>query len=600
MYKVSGSTDDVRKALLSYMDSFIGTTVEPGVYIPSDVLEMMRSVTCELSREIAVCIDRKNRIASVTVGDSRSVSLDDASARRSKVRLSGMRLLHTHPNGSVTPSDVDINSLKTMRFDSMVVIGVNTDKGTVTGISAAMLSRNADGSFGDPALYGPVLPSRARLLDALFGYAEEIDKAAPEDIENNEADAERAILVGVVPASRDVPEGEVLRELAELARTAGATVVARHVQARPSPDSRLYIGSGLASDIALERQALDASLIIFDDELSPSQMRNLENLTGARVLDRTALILDIFAARARSREGALQVELAQQKYRLPRLAGTGTSLSRLGGGIGTRGPGETKLQTDRRHIMRRIHYLEEELEAVAKRRDMLRVDRARRGMPVVALVGYTNAGKSTMLNALCDSDVFAEDMLFATLDPSVRSMTDSDGKEFLLVDTVGFIKKLPHTLIEAFKSTLSEAAEADLLLHIVESDAPDADEKIAVVNDILGEIGAGEKPRILVLNKTDKDGAIKDFPKGDALSVICTDAVSGTGLEALRDAVSAYFRVSETVLDLLVPYTDGWVSSYVRERGTVLEEEYRGDGTFIKCRIPDEYASKVKKYEITE
>ncbi len=603
MAEIMGNIGDVKRSLIEYMESFVGKIYEPGTYIPDELTGMMKRVTVELSREVAVCLDRRNRVAAIALGDSRSVSLPDGGGKKSPTRLTGVRLLHTHPNGSAHPSDVDLNSLYSMRYDSMVVIGVNTEKETVTGISAAMLTRDERGDFSKKCtLYGPVLPSQKKALDMLYAEAEAIDKAAPDRSEDNSEEETRAILVGVIlDGSSHTDDAKTeLRELAELTRTAGAEPVAYHIQRRPSPDSKLYIGKGLASDLALERQALDAGLIIFDDELSPSQIRNLEETVGARVIDRTALILDIFAARAKSREGALQVELAQQKYRLPRLTGTGIAMSRLGGGIGTRGPGETKLQTDRRHILRRIHYLEEELSDVARRRDMLRTDRAKRNMPTVALVGYTNAGKSTLLNALCDSDVFAENILFATLDPSVRGMSDADGREYLMVDTVGFIRKLPHTLIEAFKSTLEEATEADLLLHVAESDAPDLEEKIRVVNEILGEIGAGDKPRILVLNKTDKDGAVKDIPRGDALSVICTDAVNGTGVELLKETLSAYFSSGERELSLCIPYTEGWALPYLHKNGVVLSEEYTGEGTEVRCRIPVEYAAKVEKFTLTD
>lgn len=580
------------------MESFTDRVYEPGVYIPSDVLEMMRCVTVELGREIAVTLDRKNRITSITVGDSRSVPLSAAGARRSSVRLSGIRLLHTHPNGSTHPSDVDLNSLMSMRYDSMTVIGVNTEKGTITGISASTLVRGEGGAFADTELHGPYLLSCKDKLDELFAVAEQIDRDAPENLSSSDDEIVRAILVGVSTDRSDsgaLPEDE-LRELGELARTAGAVPVAYHVQHKASPDPKLYCGSGLAADLALERQALDASLIIFDDELSPSQIRNLELCCGARIIDRTALILDIFASRAKSREGALQVELAQQKYRLPRLVGSGGSLSRLGGGIGTRGPGETKLQTDRRHILRRIRYLEGEIAEIAKRRDMLRADRSRKNMPTVALVGYTNAGKSTMLNALCRSDVFAKDMLFATLDPSVRAMRSDDGREYLFVDTVGFINKLPHTLIEAFKSTLEEALHAELLIHVVESDSPEIDTKVAVVNEILDEIGAASKPRFLVLNKTDKPGAVKSYPADGAAGVFLTDAVSGTGMDELREAVVDFFSAGENELELLVPYSDGQILAYIRKNGTVLLEEYEDNGTRVKCLLADEYLYRVRDY----
>lgn len=599
MAEITGNLGDIKKSLIEYIETFHGQVYESGSYIPTELLDMMRQVTCALSREIAVCLDRKNRVVAISLGDSRSVSLPDTDGKRSAVRLCGIRLLHTHPNGSALPSEVDLNSLYTMRYDSMVVIGVNTEKETVTGISASMLTREPNGEFSRrTALHGPVLPSQSSLLDPLFDEAEALDREAPSRFEETAEKCSRAILVGVIcdgGGSGGSPETE-LRELGELTKTAGAIPVAYHVQRRPSPDSRLYIGRGLADELTLERQALDAELLIFDDELSPSQIRNLEELIGARVIDRTALILDIFAARAKSREGSLQVELAQQKYRLPRLSGSGTALSRLGGGIGTRGPGETKLQSDRRHILRRIHYLEEELAEVSKRRDMLRADRARRNMPVIALVGYTNAGKSTLLNTLCDADVFAENMLFATLDPSVRGMTDDDGHEFLMVDTVGFIRKLPHTLIEAFKSTLEEAAQADLLLHVVESDSEDIEEKICVVNELLNEIGAGDRPQLLILNKTDKAGAVKSYPRGSAAAVICTDAVSGTGLDRLRAEISSFFAKSERELTLLIPYTEGWVMPYLYKNGTVISEEYGEEGTLAVCRLSEEYISKAERF----
>lgn len=346
----------------------------------------------------------------------------------------------------------------------------------------------------------------------------------------------------------------------------------------------------MAEELSLKRQALSADLVIFDDELSASCIRNLEDIIGVRVIDRTSLILDIFALRAKSREGRLQVELAQQKYRLPRLMGQGQAMSRLGGGIGTRGPGETKLQSDRMHIRRRISYLEQQLKEVSERRGVMRKERTKKGLPVVAVVGYTNAGKSTLVNRLCNADVFAEDMLFATLDPSVRKLVTPEKQDFLLVDTVGFIKKLPHELVEAFKSTLEEVVYADLLLHVVDGSSPEADMQIDVVEKIICELGAGGRPQYLVVNKIDKIGkdgegmlVAKKLPR-----TYYTSAITGEGLDTLRDAVTEFFTRVEKQFELVVPYSEGKKLSYLHDNGTISEEEYRADGVYIKGRIPDE------------
>lgn len=324
--------------------------------------------------------------------------------------------------------------------------------------------------------------------------------------ENSDIHQEKAVLIGVVNTSKPVIENEVDRsveELALLAKTAGAQVVGRAVQRRKGIDNATYIGKGKLQEITAACEELEAELLIFDDELSGSQIRNIEQATGLKVIDRTLLILDIFAQRAQSKEGKLQVELAQQKYRYSRLVGFGESLSRLGGGIGTRGPGESKLETDRRHIKRRIDLLKANLAEVGERRGRIREKRRDSDVVVIAVVGYTNAGKSTLINRLCTSDLFAEDMLFATLDSAARKLVLPDGLEAVLIDTVGFIRKLPHNLIEAFKSTLEELVVADIILHVVDSSDEDLARHMEIVEDLLIQLGAAEKPRITVFNKTD-------------------------------------------------------------------------------------------------
>ena len=351
------------------------------------------------------------------------------------------------------------------------------------------------------------------------------------------------------------------------------------MQGRKAPDPATYIGRGKVEELALLSRANNANLVIVDDELTASQIRNLENVVGTKIIDRTALILDIFAGRAISREGKLQVELAQLKYRLPRLTGLGTQLSRLGGGIGTRGPGEQKLETDRRHIYRRIGEIERDLEKVKNRRQALRDRREKNRIPVVALVGYTNAGKSSLMNALSGSRVLVEDKLFATLDPVSRGINIPNGQEILLVDTVGFINKLPHDLVEAFKSTLEEAVYADLLLHVVDSASPNLTEQISVVETLLESLGC-KQPIITVYNKTDiLDGQENILPiKRPAAYISATNKV---GLDELVELIEENLPITRRRVKLLIPYTQGQVLSQIHEQGKIIEENYRNDGVFI-------------------
>ena len=597
---IYGNTAGIKTSLLERMKEYIDNIYDPGCFVPTEISEMMKEITIDTKKEVAVFLDRKNRVLAVAVGDDKSVPLPELEGKRSNLRLCGVRCLHTHPNGSVRPSDVDIQSLKSMRYDAMVVIGVNTEKEIATGVSASVLKRNEMGLFVDFELCGPYAYWKKHFLDSLFIDIAEKDREASEfssSAQKNRDDVERAILVGVVLDGTYVI-GNPLAELQELAESAGAVVVGSFTQRRDTPEAKTYIGRGLAEDLALRRQGLDADIVIFDDELSASQIRNLENIIGTRVIDRTALILDIFAARAKSREGRLQVELAQQKYRLPRLMGQGTALSRLGGGIGTRGPGETQLETDRRHIKRKINFLEAQLREVKERRSVLRKERQKKDIPTVAVVGYTNAGKSTLVNALCQSDVLAEDKLFATLDTSVRRLVTPEKRDFLLIDTVGFIKKLPHDLVEAFKSTLEETVYADLLLHVVDCSNVDYESCIDTVEGILKEIGAENRPRYLVLNKIDKAPA-DIFPSPRIVQgygkVFRISAATGEGLDDLRTQIINYFVKADKTFDVLIPYSNGGLLSYLHKYGKVELEEYTENGIHAKGKIPPEHFGKISQ-----
>ncbi|MBQ1236831.1 MAG: GTPase HflX [Oscillospiraceae bacterium] len=402
---------------------------------------------------------------------------------------------------------------------------------------------------------------------------------------------QRAILVGVDTGEYDAAVS--LDELGELATTAGAEILGKVSQTRPAVDKATCVGSGMLAEIGEMAENLDANLLIFDHELTASQMRNIENVTGISVVDRTTLILDIFAQRARSREGKLQVELAQQKYRLPRLMGQGTVLSRLGGGIGTRGPGETKLESDRRHIRRRIEALEEQLRELEKQRGIRRARRKKHGVITVAIVGYTNVGKSTLLNKLTDAGVLAEDKLFATLDPTARALELPDGRSVMLVDTVGLVRRLPHQLVEAFKSTLEEAAQADLLLHVCDISSDEADDQIAVTRQLLDELGCAGTPVVTALNKCDK---ITERPVPMTEDMVLISAVTGYGLEKLLQVIAKKLTPTQRRMRLLLPYDKAALAAEVRAEGKVFSEEYTADGLLLDALVDNKIVWKVEEY----
>ena len=420
-------------------------------------------------------------------------------------------------------------------------------------------------------------------------------------MDHKEENKEKVIIAGLHTGSRDYindTTDESMRELAELVDTAGGEVVGEMVQNRPMPEGATYLGEGKLMELKLAIEDTDATLVVFDDELSPIQLRNISDILGVRVLDRSMLILDIFARRARSGEGKLQVELAQLKYQLPRLRGMGLELSRTGGGIGTRGPGETKLESDRRHIRTRIAALEEQIREIKKHRDLLRKRRRKDGHIVCAIVGYTNAGKSTLLNRLTDAGVFAEDKLFATLDTTSRAITLEDNRQIIMIDTVGFIRKLPHYLIEAFKSTLEEAAEADFIIHVIDASSSEADNRIKVVCDVLDEIGAGGKPYINVYNKCDLQNCSIASDNGGKNVFI--SAKTGQGIADLMAAIADTAPGKKFERELIIPYSDGGVLNELHKNEKVLDEEYRGDGVYIKVLADEAVFQTIKQYEINE
>ncbi|WP_407932301.1 GTPase HflX [Caproiciproducens galactitolivorans] len=414
------------------------------------------------------------------------------------------------------------------------------------------------------------------------------------DLHEMKEETERALLVEVDTGDYDADAS--LAELYELTRSAGAEPFGAITQKRPSPDKATCVGSGMMQEIADFCKKHEVNLLIFDCELSPTQIRNIEEISKVRVVDRTMLILDIFAKRARSKEGKLQVELAQLKYMLPRLAGKGTALSRLGGGIGTRGPGESKLETDRRHIRRRINTLNEQLAEVEKHRGLMNRRRKKDGIITVALVGYTNAGKSTLMNCLTKAGVLAENMLFATLDPTARALKLPCGTTVMLIDTVGLIRRLPHHLVQAFRSTLEQAAEADILLNVCDASSPEAQVHLKVTAELLAELGCEGRPIIPVFNKCDLLTGASVIPfMGNSVRI---SAANGTGVDKLLAAIEANLPVKTKRVKLLLPFQQSGLAAQIRRDGTVENEEYTETGLILTAQVPSTMDNLIKNYEI--
>jgi GTP-binding protein HflX len=411
---------------------------------------------------------------------------------------------------------------------------------------------------------------------------------------------QRAYLVGVVTRDREASASDgSLDELGLLTETAGSEPVEATLVRRDRPDAALFIGKGKAAEIASSTKALDIDVVVFDNELTPAQQRNLQNLFECDVVDRVAVILDIFAQHASSREGMLQVELAQHRYRLPRLRGRGIEMSRLGAGINTRGPGETQLETDRRRILDRVRKLESELQELGRGRETRSKARRRSKLSLVSLVGYTNAGKSTLFNLLTGADVLVEDQLFATLDSTVRKVHMPGGHEILVSDTVGFVRRLPHQLVEAFRSTLEQVNEADLMVHVVDASDPDPDQQITAVRTVLSEIGAADLPELIVVNKIDAaDPAAVDRLLALYPGAVAVSALTGEGRHRLEDAIFDRLAVGKVELDLLFPYDSGDALATLHRVGEVTKTVHEDRGTLVHAKIPQHAAHRFSDFAI--
>ncbi len=485
--------------------------IAPQEIVTQEFARQLTELSHELGRQVGVLVDRKGHVDSVIVGDATQIVLPVMDrARLAESRFNGLRCLHTHLRGESGLTHDDLADLALLRLDLIAAIDVEPKTGLPGLVHAAHLlpaapnKQNEDGN-GDAPIYqhlDPALPSQldVNFLDLIESLEAEMARNRGARKASDKRD--RAILVGVTTAT-PADARDSMDELRELAVSGGLVVLDEIIQRRPNLDPKMLVGKGKLNEIIIRSLQLGADMIVFDRELQPAQVRAINEATDLKILDRSQLILDIFAQRAQTSEGRIQVELAQLKYLLPRLSGSGTEMSRLMGGIGGRGPGETKLEVDRRRVRERISMLEEKLEQVRERRNQRRAQRVRRELPVVSIVGYTNAGKSTLLNTLTKSEVFAEKRMFATLDPTSRRLRLPQEQEIIINDTVGFIRDLPKDLITAFKATLEEMEQSDLLLHLVDASSPQLDSQITSVNRILGDLGLDAIPRLLVFNKAD-------------------------------------------------------------------------------------------------
>lgn len=599
MREIKGNIKGIRDSVIAELQKLYD--MQSPQLVSQELAVKLADITEYINREISVYITRSGQIIEIAVGDNATVELPSFSGRRGAGRLSGIRCIHTHPGGNPYLSGVDISALKNNKYDAMVAIGVVSPDFTKSELTFGLITGIDSNENYTAECYGPyniedaeninfvnTVSTIERILDKQTGTA------------SLQVMSERAILIGMEWGRNDSlwTVDDSLEELKQLADTAGATVIKKFIQKRPKPDPAFFIGRGKVQELALYAQQENIDLCIFDDELSPAQQRNIESVMGIRILDRTALILDIFAQRARTNEGKLQVELAQLQYTLPRIMGKGLMLSRLGGGIGTRGPGETKLEVDRRRIRDRIAFIKEQIEKVKAVRSLHRSKRKKNNVFEVSLVGYTNAGKSTLLNTLTNSDIYAKDQLFATLDPTTRQLTLPNKQEIIITDTVGFIQRLPHQLIAAFRSTLEVVTEADLLVHVIDVSHELYKEQAAAVHEVLKEIGAETKPVITVYNKIDK--LPPDSKLADRLALeedtVCISAAKKLNLETLQQMIETHLKSKAVEVTLCIPYAETAKAAQLHETANVLEQEYTENGAVMKVILPVEDLEAYNEY----
>lgn len=583
---IYGNKNGVSDYLLTQLETIYENRVMEDVMLPYEIARQMGQITAKIKREIAVYLNRQGQVVLVAVGDCRNVSLPDLGRRRGEKRLAGIRCIHTHPSGSGYLSDMDLSALEQLQLDVMVALGID-GQGKIINIGMAWGSVTDD----NPEILLYDHWSDFEQID----FRQEITRLEKQEKDRvgyaTEREQERALLVAVqTDKEEEAAYSYSVEELAELAKTAGVEVVGIVRQRRNNAVAATYIGKGKLEEVRQTLQNNPAEVIIFNDDLTPVQQRNLEALLGCKMIDRSSLILDIFAQRARSNEGKIQVELAQLKYALPRLQGQGIALSRLGGGIGTRGPGETKLETDKRAIKRKIKDLESRLQEIVKTRNLHRQRRNKQNIPLVALVGYTNVGKSSLLNLLTGSHIMAENKLFATLDTTTRLLSLPNGGECLLTDTVGFIRKLPHHLVAAFRATLEETLDADLLLHVVDGASDGVEGQAEVVLSLLKELGVADKNILTVVNKIDL------LPSGNGLQRLLTifpDSVAISvaeerGITHLLEKMEQMLNQQSVSFSVCVPFSMGYLLDEIHRYGVVEKQEFTAGGTLLEGTMEKE------------
>lgn len=571
--------DGVKSAILERIDALYDIEFAKEDFLPLELASEMAKLSAEINKEISVYIARDGEILDINVGSDTQVGLKQMHLRRNAQRLSCIRCIHTHPRATAQLSELDLSALRQLLLDSMVALGVNED-GKINSFSCAFLGERENG-VPKIKLYPPNSLKKLN-QDELFEEVYRSDRELSVSIDENRDERERSLLIGI-------ESEESLDELEELLKTAGGLCVDRLFQKKPKPEKATFVGSGMLETLSQRVQTGDVELVVVDDELSAVQQRNISLACGARVIDRTTLILDIFAKRAKSAEGKLQVELAQLAYRQGHLIGLHEGLSRLAGGIGTRGPGESKLEIDRRRIRERITLLKSRLSELEGQRSLRRKQREKNKVPVVTMVGYTNTGKSSLLKLISGGDTYIQNELFATLDPATRRIENKDGPDFLLVDSVGFIRKLPTSLVEAFKSTLEEANEADILLIVSDGSSPDMEKQRRTVDEVLQSLGATKQPRIEVVNKIDK-GLLEENSMKDVQFI---SAKTGEGLEALLSRINKILNENQKKYVCLLPFSKYQAVSDIRAMTEVLMEEHLPEGTKFLLRLDVETRNKL-------
>lgn len=588
----------VRQTILKELDDLVGYEMENQKILDEQVLSILRRLSLLTNKEILIVTNDRNTIQWVNIGDAVNVSISDDEMLYHVKSLNRYRVIHTHPNGNVHLSEEDFSAAKIESLQCIIAIGINENE-------------ESRFSMGVPIVENEEIIYREFIFDSLnelnefslekyLSLANLFIKNDPIRVYDDKRKVERVLLLGVnISRNKDIDAS--MEELKELVLTAGGEVIESFTQSRAQIDPSFYVGKGKIQEVIKEIQNLGIDLIVTNDELNARQIANIERVTGVKTLDRTSVILDIFAKHAKTHEGKLQVELAQQKYRMSHLKGLGIVMSRTGGGIGTRGPGEKKLETDRRHIRRQIEELEEKTRLIQKSNEINAAQRQKNNIKTISLIGYTNSGKSTLFNRLTKSVASTRDGLFITLD-STLSKVDDEKQNYLISDTVGFIDKLPHDLINAFKTTLKEVESSDLLLHVVDCSSPEYKNHIQVVNEVLKELGVDQKPLILIYNKIDRLTLEEELLlKSKIEDEVMISAKEGIGIDSLLKMINDELLGMRKEKTLLIPYEDAASLALLHEKNVVIDIFYEKEGTRVKIEISDDFPIHIfEKYLISE